>query len=187
MLKSFLVHNFDQPTAAWFLANRSDWGVTVFMTVSFLGSWQFMAGALAALVIILLIKDQLIFIAPLVLTVVGSEAVTFLGKLYFHRARPLVPAAIENTFSFPSGHATAAVAFYVFLAYLILKFNNYKKIRLISALTVLIILLIGLSRLYLGVHYLSDVLAGYLIGLAGSLLGIILTERLISRRQNYSV
>ena len=89
-------------------------------------------------------------------------------KNILQRERPTEYRLIEETgYSFPSGHSMVSMAFYGFIIYLIYKYvkNNKIKYTLISVLTFLIIL-IGISRIYLGVHYTSDVLAGYLISIA---------------------
>lgn len=86
-------------------------------------------------------------------------------KLIFMRERPFDLMIItENGYSFPSGHAMASFGFYGFIIYLIWGMNFDKKAKIIfSILLGLLILMIGISRIYLGVHYASDVLAGYLI------------------------
>ena len=89
-------------------------------------------------------------------------------KFILHRPRPTDFRIIEeNGYSFPSGHSMASMAFYGFLIYLIYKKinNKYLKWGLICFLSILI-LFIGISRIYLGVHYTSDVLAGFLISVA---------------------
>lgn len=88
-------------------------------------------------------------------------------KFLFHRPRPTGYRLLEiGGYSFPSGHAMASMAFYGFLIYLAHKFikNNMLK-NLIIILNILIIILIGISRVYLGVHYCSDVLVGYSISI----------------------
>ena len=88
-------------------------------------------------------------------------------KFIFHRPRPTGYRLLEiGGYSFPSGHAMASMAFYGFLIYLVHKFikNNTIK-KLIIILNILIIILIGISRIYLGVHYCSDVLVGYSISI----------------------
>ena len=89
-------------------------------------------------------------------------------KLILQRPRPIDHRLIEETgYSFPSGHSMASMAFYGFLIYLIYKNVKNKYIKRISiiALSILIVL-IGASRIYLGVHYTSDVIAGFLIAIA---------------------
>ena len=89
-------------------------------------------------------------------------------KRIIQRPRPTGFRIIEeNGYSFPSGHSMVSAAFYGFLIYLIYKNvkNKYLKWSLITLLSVLIIL-IGTSRIYLGVHYTSDVLAGFLISIS---------------------
>ncbi len=98
---------------------------------------------------------------------VNSSIINKILKAIFVRPRPNVLRLIkQGGYSFPSGHAMASMTFYGFLIYLIIKSNINKniKILLISLLTILI-LLIGISRIYLGVHYASDILAGYLVSI----------------------
>ena len=88
-------------------------------------------------------------------------------KLIIARPRPpRLRLVIENGYSFPSGHSMVSFAFYGFLIYLINKNLKNKKIKYpLIILLSLLILLIGISRIYLGVHYVTDVLGGYIIGL----------------------
>jgi len=100
-------------------------------------------------------------------------------KFIIQRPRPTeYNLIIENGFSFPSGHSMVSMAFYGYIIYLIYKNikNNYLKWGLITILA-LIIILIGISRIYLGVHYASDVLAGFLISIAYLILFTNITNR----------
>ncbi len=99
---------------------------------------------------------------------IGAEFIVFIGKMLFHRDRPDVSlhAVLETSYSYPSGHA-ASIAFAIgFLVYLF--FATPKRrvwmMAISTLLGVMAIVLVDLSRLYLGVHYLSDVLAGNLVG-----------------------
>jgi membrane-associated phospholipid phosphatase len=102
----------------------------------------------------------------LVLVVGGAELLNSVLKTLFHRTRPGSVDAIiaAQLFSFPSGHAMVAAAFYFFLAYLVWRvLRGWQRWAWAGAL-LLMVLLIGGSRLYLGVHFLTDVVAGYLAG-----------------------
>ena len=97
-----------------------------------------------------------------------SALVNFIIKQIIQRPRPVGHRIIdESGYSLPSGHSMVSMAFYGFLIYLIYKNvkNKYLKTVLIVLLTILIIS-IGVSRIYLGVHYVSDVLAGFLVAIA---------------------
>ena len=99
----------------------------------------------------------------MLITMILNQAI----KLLVRRPRPTVLRLIQqNGFSFPSGHAMASIALYGFLIYYVYQNtkNKYWKVFLMTALTLLIIG-IGLSRIYLGVHYPSDVLAGFSLAL----------------------
>lgn len=99
----------------------------------------------------------------------GLSALTnFILKQILQRPRPIEHRIInENGYSLPSWHSMVSMAFYGFLIYLIYKNvkNEYLKCALIALLTMLIIS-IGISRIYLGVHYTSDVIAGFLVAIA---------------------
>ena len=97
-----------------------------------------------------------------------SAVINFIVKNIIQRPRPIGHRLINETgYSMPSGHSMVSMAFYGYLIYLIYKYvkNKNLKISLIVFLCLLIIL-VGLSRIYLGVHYTTDVLAGYLLGIS---------------------
>jgi undecaprenyl-diphosphatase len=102
----------------------------------------------------------------LVVTTVGAQLMNNVLKDMFQRTRPapvvgLIPA---QSFSFPSGHAMVSAAFYGYLAYLCWRILKGKQ-RWVALIGLLVlVVLIGLSRMYLGVHYLTDVVAGYIAG-----------------------
>jgi undecaprenyl-diphosphatase len=125
-----------------------------------------------------------VFLFPLWLSVGGAELVTLILKNTVVRQRPEMAAIIEQSFSFPSGHATIAVALYGFLAYILFRLYKTRKIKIITCVAVVfLVLLIGVSRLYLGVHYVSDVLAGYLVGALWLSIGMCVAEHFLARKK----
>lgn len=97
--------------------------------------------------------------------------ITILNQLFkfiLQRPRPTEYRIINETgYSFPSGHSMISMAFYGFLIYLIYKYVKNKKLKYISiTLISILIIFIGISRIYLGVHYTSDVLAGFLFSIS---------------------
>lgn len=101
-----------------------------------------------------------------VITTAFAQVLVKLLKLTISRPRPLNLYSGVEQYSFPSGHATSSMVIYGFLAFLIARRQAPPIRMLIAAITVVGIALIGFSRLYLGAHWLSDVLAGWSLGLA---------------------
>lgn len=115
--------------------------------------------------------------------ILGGEAFIALVKYFVARPRPALVNALmhESSFSFPSGHAFVALLFYGLLAYYIFRSVNrwwVKSITVISAAA--IVVAVGFSRIYLGVHWPSDVLASYAAGAAW--LAVVITALEIQRR-----
>ena len=129
------------------------------------------------------IRQRYILIGLLIATL-GSTIFTFLSKLLFHRTRPVDILLFERTDSFPSGHATITVALYGFLAYMAIRFSrNFAMQVRIAVITIFFSLLIGLSRILLNEHYLSDVLGGFLVGALWLTVAISVTEWLKMRNK----
>ncbi|MDR6883744.1 phosphatase PAP2 family protein [Bacillus sp. 3255] len=108
-------------------------------------------------------------------------------KYAFGRERPAGPWLIEETgFSFPSGHGMVSSLFYGLIGYLfwLAVRERFKAAWLIPAATAVLVVCIGLSRIYLGVHYPSDVLAGFAVGGAGFIGCIMTVQRIRDRRTN---
>lgn len=102
----------------------------------------------------------------LIIVTIISTVFNFLTKNIVLRTRPDHLRLIEETgYSFPSGHAMGSIAFYGFIIFLLSKskINKYLKIFL-SVIIGLTIFLIGISRIYVGVHYPSDIIGGFLLG-----------------------
>jgi undecaprenyl-diphosphatase len=147
-------------------------GVTYFASATFL---QIAYGAIVLFYLVLKNWKRAVEIAVIG---IGGFAVNYFMKLSFHRLRPPHPLIerLQN-FSFPSGHATSAFIFYGLLTYLVWKTNIPKLYKYIAgSILILFSLLIGFSRIYLRVHYPSDVLAGFCIGFAWLLLTVWLMD-----------
>ncbi len=103
----------------------------------------------------------------LVISLAGGSCLNYLLKSVFCRVRPDINHLVEvSGYSFPSGHAMVSTTFYGMIGYLVwLNFREQGKSSwYVPVLSVFLILAVGLSRIYLGVHYPSDVLAGYAAG-----------------------
>lgn len=145
--------------------------VTFFKTDYFTGFYKFIT-FFASEVMILLVSLVLIIVfknkkygAFALLNAISILILNILLKLIFMRDRPYDLMIItESGYSFPSGHAMASLGFYGFIIYLLWHFNITKRMKILfSIMLSILILLIGMSRIYLGVHYASDVLAGYMV------------------------
>jgi membrane protein DedA with SNARE-associated domain len=167
-----------------FLVSRSDALTHVFTWITLLGKSQVILAFILISVTLLWLWRKNDYILPLFIAVAGSEAFTSLGKLAFHRPRPETALYAEHSFSFPSGHSTIAVAFYGFLAYLLMRSAQSwsRKVNILFA-TLLLIAAIGLSRLYLGMHYVSDVWSGYLVGAMWLIIAVSWAEWLRHRQR----
>lgn len=112
------------------------------------------------------------------INMIGISIITTVFKNFFSRQRPEVLAAYDGTgYSFPSGHATGAVTFYGFLAYLIIRSTLAAVWKwVLGTLLTLAALLVAVSRMFLDVHYFTDVLAGISVGLFWLLICIIALE-----------
>ena len=117
-------------------------------------------------------------------SILGAVMLSFAIKAGIERPRPdLFPHGVEvYTASFPSGHATGSAATYLTLGALLARFQPQRRLKIyILTVCVLLTLLIGLSRLYLGVHWPSDVLAGWTLGACWALLCWLVARQLQRR------
>lgn len=149
-ISTFLISDFATPIAK-FITN---FGGAIFIAV-------------VAIFLAIIIKNKKIAISILANLVIITGLNQLLKRI-LQRARPTEYRIIQETgYSFPSGHSMISMAFYGYLIYLIYKHVKNKYIKWISiSLLSILICLIGISRIYLGVHYTSDVLGGFLISIS---------------------
>lgn len=158
----------------WMLALRTPLGVKLAEVVTFFGNTTTVI-ALAVVIALILVRRRAYWpqIIGLGVTLVGAAGTALVLKDVVVRARPgaVFQAIAETGYSFPSWHATGSVAFYGFVAYLLCRtYPAYRNVTI--AVAVIAALLIGFSRVYLGVHFPSDVIGGYAVGALWLLLGI---------------
>ena len=159
--------DWDVRFAAWLHVRNSQPLLTVFEVVTFFGSTIALLALTLATVAFLLRRARTNEALLVALVFVGAEVLNFALKLGFARPRPEFGVVDLKTYSFPSGHATVSAAVYGTLAFLLC----VRSIRVahrfwLGGLAIVLTGLIAFSRLYLGVHYLSDVLAGIGLGVA---------------------
>lgn len=137
----------------------------IFKFFSFLCSFYFVI--ILTIIIMLFSKDKKVTFY-IVLNVLFCFFLNQTLKFFFARSRPTeINLIVENGYSFPSGHSMLSLAYYGFFVYLILNSNIKRKNKILAIISLaLLIFFIGLSRIYLGVHYASDVLAGFAISAA---------------------
>ena len=161
LISTFLISDFVTPIAK-FITN---FGGAIFLSI-------------ATVMLFLLIKNKKIGLS-IISNIVIITILNQLLKRILQRPRPTEFRIVEETgYSFPSGHSMVSMAFYGYLIYLIYRYikNKYVKWTLI---TILSICLIGISRIYLGVHYTSDVLGGFLLSISYLVIYISSIKKLI--------
>jgi len=155
-------------------------GLISFMKIiSFIGSgWILTPIALIAFIVTLRYRKAFKWGMMIALNLAAVSLINNIIKVIIHRPRPDILKLVEvGGYSFPSWHAMTAVSFFGYLIYLILTYFKHWTRYIFTGLLGLLIFTIGLSRIYLGVHYPSDVLGGYIFGLGWLFVFIRLTNR----------
>ncbi len=140
---------------------------TVFLVITALGSLETVALLGLAVAAYYGRKRRWLHVRVWLAALIGGFALNQLLKAFFARPRPVFedPLVLESTYSFPSGHAMESMALYGMLAYFAVRASSTWRARTAVVFgAAILVLLIGFSRMYLGVHYLSDVAAGYAAG-----------------------
>lgn len=184
LIWTFLVYfnvfdNIDIKIYDFIISFKSDFNTYFFKIITFLCSIKFIALMCIISLLLTLIKKDKSYLLIMLVSIISS-VVNLIIKNIIRRDRPdkINWLITESNFSFPSGHSMMATVFYGFLAYLLYKSKINKNVKVIVLImTFILILLIGISRIYLGVHYTSDVIGGFLWGSTLLILIIGLTKK----------
>lgn len=177
---------FDQLVAGMLADIRTPELTTLFSAVTHLGEVWFSIFAASLICLFLYASREKRYVPELFLIAIGSALTVWAMKIVFAIPRPIDPIALLtiDSFSFPSGHAAAAATLYGFLLWMMVGHGKIDRVRVLFAgIFFAIIVLVGFSRLYLGVHYLSDVVAGYLVGFVWVMIGVRLARAFAGRRK----
>ena len=159
----------DQGVAEWLHGRATDPFTDAFRVFTWTGNGIFLAIVVLVAALLLWRRALVVDALYVVLAFVGAEVITFGMKLGFRRERPFFedPLATAGSFSFPSGHALVSLSVYGSIAIVIARHAGSRRAGIaVLAAAAVWVAAIGFSRLYLGVHFLSDVLAGYAAGAA---------------------
>lgn len=165
IVKLNLTSGFDSFIYKLVTSNMNDFMTSLFKGITFLGSTMFIVLlVIFFLVLFILLKKNnkgYLVAGTLVISTILNNVV----KVIIRRARPTVLALVtESTFSYPSGHMMASVSMYGILMYLVIKSKLSKKYKiLLSVFLCILPILIGISRIYLGAHFASDIIGALLL------------------------
>ena len=173
------VIGFDETVRHWVYQQRSPLLSTIFIPVTYMGNWQTIT--MLAAILLAIPKTRRDIGLPFAVVSLSSTVLYKIVKGIFERPRPELEARLipQGGFSFPSGHSMNCIVCFGILIYLIRRYCPDR--RAANILTVLLILLItgiGTSRVYVGVHFPTDVLGGWSLGLAFLMGSIIILEKI---------
>lgn len=160
------VSQFDRDLSYLIYSLRTPFLTQIMIIISTLGADLTIAFGAVIAIVLTWKKHKREFLLFSVTLLFGG-VFNYILKELFQRPRPTFdPLLTLSTFSFPSGHAMNSFVFYSLVAYFFYHFTQKTKLSILVAFfCAVMILLVGLSRIYLGVHYPSDVIAGYAVGL----------------------
>lgn len=139
---------------------------TIMNFISFIGSAKFLVPVIGIVIIITIINRRYFVSKFLLFNTLGSFLFNYILKEIFQRTRPLDFSLVEQAgLSYPSGHSMVVMTMYLAIAYLLTREErDPRRKRRVYTIAGIIILLMGISRLYLGVHWPTDVIGGFIMG-----------------------
>ncbi|NMA86954.1 MAG: phosphatase PAP2 family protein [Tissierellia bacterium] len=155
---------FDEGVMKFVHERTSHFGMKIMQMITFFGSSKFFLAFGFILLLLMFRRKNLEGMFLVITSIVGSYGINFILKHLFIRTRPINYFLIEQGgYSFPSGHAMVSMSFYTTMTYWAIKNNGGNK-KILRLFNFIIVALIGYSRIYLGVHWPTDILMGYLLG-----------------------
>jgi membrane-associated phospholipid phosphatase len=176
---------FDLGVERWFHSHQTPWLNRFLSGVSRLHEWPAVTGATVLIVLYLLWRRDWRWATTVICAVPGGMLLDAILKMAFHRARPTLSdlTAVLHTYSFPSGHVMAATLIYgVAAAYLTTRLAAWRWEFLAVLVACSLVAIVAFSRVYLGVHFLSDVLAAAAAGVTWLALCLMAVDTLWYRR-----
>jgi membrane-associated phospholipid phosphatase len=178
----FILQNYqlDHKAFEFFQQYVSDVNNNIMMLITYFGTHYFLIPAnLILIVYFLFIRPHKWYSIKIPSIAISSLLLMFVLKLFFSRPRPLPPLLEEaKGMSFPSGHALMSVTFYGLIAYMIW-FTPASKLSkgIMYFILFALVVMIGISRIYLRVHYTSDVIAGFCMGFLWLVISILVARK----------
>lgn len=157
---------FDTVIRQWFYSLRSEPLTAVLKVITYMGNWQSIS--LLCLILLIFKSTRVNFGVPVSIVAIFVTIFNKLIKYVVQRPRPDVSLHLieQGGFSFTSGHSITSMAVFGILIFLVRKYvTSKKKANILTAVLIIPLIFIGLSRIYMGVHYPTDVLAGWCLGI----------------------
>ena len=173
------VNTFDETIRFWVYEQRNPILSAIFIPVTYIGNWQTIT--VLAVVLLLIPKARWNMGLPFAIISITSTFIYKEVKSFFQRPRPEMEVRLipQGGYSFPSGHSMNCIVCFGILIYLIRRYcPNRKVANVLTVLLSLLILGIGTSRVYVGVHFPTDVLGGWSLGLAFLMGSIMILEKI---------
>ena len=157
---------FDVALLEYIHASTNPIILSIMKFISFIGSGYFLFPLLSLVIIYTLVKKRYYVSKVLIASSLGSWILNYILKFLFNRTRPFDFFLVEQGgLSYPSGHSMVSMSLYLSFAYLICKDQYFKdKKKIIYGAALADVLLMGVSRIYLGVHWPTDIIGGFLMG-----------------------
>lgn len=169
LVREGYTQQFDETVLRWMHQHQVQWVEDVMLEVTMLGTWIVVLSIVSIAGLFLWLTRHKYSTALLLVATAGGIGLNNILKIGFARPRPQVFewGTHASSWSFPSGHAMSSTVVYITVAYLAARLQKTHAARFATlAVASIVVGLICISRLYLGVHYPSDVVAGVIIGLA---------------------